>query len=80
MKIEIFGSNCIKCERMQRNVRNSLLETGLSAEVLEVNDPDVMTSRGVMAIPTLIIDGEVVSKGRLISIKELNGILKRLQP
>ena len=80
MKIEIFGSNCIKCERMQRNVRNSLLETGLSAEVLEVNDPDVMASRGVMAIPTLIIDGEVVSKGRLISIKELNGILKRLQP
>ncbi len=79
MIIEIYGSNCIKCERLHRNVQNSLLETRISAEVREVNDPDELTAIGVTTIPTLIIDGQIVSKGRIVSIKELNVILKGFQ-
>ncbi len=77
--IEIFGSNCIKCERLQRNVHNSLVETGISAEIREVKDPDELASLGVMTVPTLMIDGQIVSKGRNLSIKELNAILTEFQ-
>lgn len=76
MRIEIFSSGCVRCERLQRNIRSSLLENGITAEVIEVNDPDEMVSRGVRTVPSLIIDGKVMSEGRMLTIKELNGILR----
>ncbi len=78
MKIEVFGTGCAKCERLERNVLNALTEKGMDADVEKVTDPDEMVSKGIMMTPALMIDGELVVAGRVATIKEINDILDGL--
>jgi hypothetical protein len=38
---------------------------GVEAEVVHVTDPRELVARGVMSTPGLVIDGRVVSTGRI---------------
>jgi hypothetical protein len=44
---------------------------GVDAEVLHVTDPREIVARGVMSTPGLVIDGQVVSTGRIPSAGDI---------
>jgi small redox-active disulfide protein 2 len=76
MRIEVFGSGCAKCKRLEKNVNKALSKTGIDAQVVKVQDIQEMTDRGVMITPALFIDGVPKAMGRVPSVDEITEMLE----
>ena len=63
--IEVLGSGCANCRKLEANAREAVAEAGVDAEILHVTDMAEIASRGVLNTPGLAIDGRVVSTGRI---------------
>ncbi len=71
MKIQVLGSGCRKCEHLAQNVEAAIEETGADVTFEKVTEVDTILEMGVMITPALVIDGEVISKGKVPSVEEL---------
>ena len=71
MKIEILGTGCAKCKQLEKNVLSAIAKTGKFAEVEKVEDIQKIMEYGVMSTPALVIDGKVVSVGKLLTPDEI---------
>jgi len=63
--IEVLGPGCNNCQRLEATIRDVVARTGIEAEIRHVTDYAEIASRGVMSTPGLVIDGVVVSAGRV---------------
>jgi small redox-active disulfide protein 2 len=70
MRIEILGSGCARCHGLEANVRKALETLGKDAEVVDVTDIRQIMAYGVMSTPALVIDGKVITTGRVLSPEE----------
>ncbi|KQC02961.1 MAG: glutaredoxin [Methanolinea sp. SDB] len=75
VKIEVFGTGCMKCKRLMKNVEKAVKELGIDAEIVKVDDIVEIMDRGVMLTPALAVDGEMKISGRVADVKELKEIL-----
>jgi len=78
MKVEILGTGCPKCKQLTANSEEALKELNLQAEVIKVTEINKIMEYGVMMTPALVINGKVVSLGKVLTkdqVKEL--ILKQ---
>ena len=69
--IEVLGSGCPNCRRLEANAREAVGMAGVEAQVEHVTDPREIARRGVMSMPGLVIDGRVVSTGRIPSAGDI---------
>lgn len=74
-EIKVLGTGCPKCELLYENVIKALEDLGLKAEVIKVKDLLQIASHGVLTTPGLIIDGKLVSQGRVLSVEEIKKLL-----
>jgi small redox-active disulfide protein 2 len=63
--IEVLGSGCPNCQKLEANAREAVAQAGVEAEIRHVTDFAEIANRGVMNTPGLVIDGKVVSTGRI---------------
>lgn len=73
--IEVLGSGCSNCQRLEATVRDVVERTGVEAEIRHVTDYGEIASRGVMSTPGLVIDGVVVCSGRVPSREQVQAWL-----
>lgn len=71
MKIEILGTGCPKCKKLEENTRKALEEVGKTADIIKVTEVDKIIEYGVMSTPAIVIDGEVKSYGEIIEVEEI---------
>ena len=71
MKIEVFGAGCPKCKKTEENCRKAVKELGLRAEVIHVYDQVEMLRRGITGSPAVMIDGKLMTSGRVPEVKEI---------
>ena len=76
MKIEILGTGCPKCKKLEENARKALEETGKKAEVIKITDINEIIERDVMTTPAIVIDGKVKAFGRIPDVEEIKKWLK----
>ena len=76
MKIEVLGTGCAKCKTLEENTKLALAKIGGFHEVKKVEDIVEIMNYGVMSTPALVIDGIVVSSGKLLSVEEILALLK----
>jgi len=75
MKIEIMGTGCPKCKATMANVENAVVEAGVEAEIVKVEDIAEMAARGVMMTPALAVDGVVRIAGKVPTVDEIKELL-----
>ena len=75
-RILVLGSGCPKCRALEATVGKALDELGVSEGVGHVTDYAEMAKYGVMSTPALVINGKVVSAGRVLNQNEVVKLLK----
>jgi len=76
MRIEILGTGCPKCKKLEENAVKAVEELE-HVEVVKVEDMDKILSYGVMMTPALAIDGKVVSSGKVADVEEIEKLIER---
>ena len=76
MKIEIFGPGCAKCNSLEKNVKEAVVQLNSQAEVVKVSDINEMVKRGVIFTPALFIDGKKMSEGKVPSMEDIKSWIK----
>ena len=75
VKIEVLGPGCANCKRLEQVTKEAVAAAGVEAEVVHVIDYRDIMARGVMSTPGLVIDGQVVSTGRVPSAGDIAKLL-----
>jgi small redox-active disulfide protein 2 len=76
MKIEILGTGCAKCKTLEQNAKAAIGQIGGFHSVEKVEDMMKIMEYGVMSTPGLVVDGEVKSSGKLLSVHEIVELIK----
>ena len=75
MKLEILGTGCAKCTKLEEVTRKAASELGIDAEIAKVKEINKIMDYGVMITPALVVDGEVKIAGRVPSIEEIKKLI-----
>ena len=70
-KIEVLGPGCNNCMRLEANAREAVALAGIEAEIVKVTDYSQIMTYGILSTPGLVIDGTVVSYGRIPSAGDI---------
>ena len=73
MQIKIYGPGCARCQETENLVRAVVQESGRSANVEKISDLKTMMAQGILTTPAIVIDGKIMSAGRLPSRAEIMG-------
>ncbi len=74
-KIEILGTGCQKCIKLSKNAEEAVKDKGTEYIIEKVTDLTKIMSYGVMMTPGLVVDGKVVSVGKILSPDEIKKLL-----
>jgi small redox-active disulfide protein 2 len=75
VKIQILGTGCPKCKRLEENTAEAVKALGLDATVEKVTDIDQIMNMGVMFTPALAVDGVVKSAGKVLNKDQVAELL-----
>ena len=75
MKIQILGTGCAKCKKLEENAKQAVNKLHLDAQVEKIEDLDQIMNMGVMMTPALAFDRTVKSAGKLLSVDEIIKLL-----
>ena len=74
-KIQILGTGCPKCKKLTENAETAANELGIEYQLEKVTDINKIMSFGVMITPALVVDGEVKSAGKVLTVEEIKRAL-----
>ncbi|SEN66712.1 small redox-active disulfide protein 2 [Gemmobacter aquatilis] len=75
MIIKILGSGCRKCVTLGENAKAAAAAAGIAAEIVKVTDIAEIAAHGVMSTPGLVVDGKLLSTGKVLSAEEIGRLL-----
>jgi small redox-active disulfide protein 2 len=71
LTVKILGSGCANCKKLEAVAREAAAQAGVEAEFVKVTDMNDILSFNVMSTPALVINGKVVSSGRIPSLADI---------
>jgi small redox-active disulfide protein 2 len=75
MKITIVGSGCKTCQALEENAKEAAKSLSLDATFDKFTDRLQFADIGVLRTPALMVDGEVLSQGKLLTVNEIESLL-----
>ena len=75
-KIEVLGTGCAKCQKLEEHAKQAVKLSGADATVTKVSDINQITGSGVMITPALVIDGKVKVAGKIPTAEAIAEWLK----
>ena len=75
MIVEVLGTGCKKCQQLEANAREAIANLNLEAEVSHITDPMKIAERGVMKTPALVVNGQLVSQGKVPTPEQIQPLL-----
>jgi len=78
-RIKILGGGCAKCNQLEEAVREALKQLGMDFAIDHVTNFAQIAAYGVMSTPALVVDGKVVSYGKVLKTEEAVKILQKVR-
>ena len=75
--VKILGSGCAKCNALEQATREAMDELGMHDAIDHVRDFAQIAAYGVMTTPALVVDGKVVSYGKVLTKAEALALLQK---
>lgn len=77
--VKILGSGCSKCNALEAATRAALEQLKMDTAIDHVTDFAKIAAYGVMTTPALVVDGKVVSYGKVLKTDEVVRILQKVR-
>lgn len=75
--VKVLGSGCAKCNQLEAAAKEALTELGMNTDIDHVTDFAQIAAYGVMSTPALVVDGKVISYGKVLKRDEVIELLKK---
>jgi small redox-active disulfide protein 2 len=75
--VKVLGSGCAKCNALEAAAKEALAELNMDTAIDHVTDFAQIAAYGVMSTPALVVDGKVVSFGKVLKKDEVIAILNK---
>ena len=77
--VKVLGSGCAKCNQLEAATKAALQQLGMDSSIDHVTDFTQIAVYGVMTTPALVVDGKVVSYGKVLKTDEVVKILQKVR-
>ena len=74
--IKVLGTGCAKCKSTIAAAEEAVRQTGADAQVIKVDDIQEIMKYNILRTPALVLDEEVMIKGRVPSVEEIAAMLR----
>ena len=76
--IKVLGAGCKSCHEQYENAKTAVKSMGLSVEVEYITDMEKVMEYGVMSMPALVVNENVVSMGKVLKAADVEKLLHKL--
>jgi small redox-active disulfide protein 2 len=77
MLIQILGTGCAKCEKLEERARQAAEELKLDFRIEKVKELQQIMAFGVMITPALVVDGAVKVAGKVPGVEDIKKMLSK---
>lgn len=77
--VKVLGTGCAKCNALEAATKTALEQLGMDTTIDHVTDFSQIAAYGVMTTPALVVDGKVVSYGKVLKTDEVVKILQKIR-
>lgn len=70
-KVQILGTGCARCQKLMDNAREAAQALGVDIELEKVSDLAEIMKFGILSTPGLVIDGRLITSGKLLKPDEI---------
>lgn len=75
--VKILGSGCAKCNALEAATKEALAQLNMESRIDHVTDFAQIAAYGVMTTPALVVDGKVLSYGKVLKTDEVVKLLEK---
>jgi len=75
VKIQVLGTGCANCHKVEALAQQATAQLGVEAEVTMVTDGREIMRYGILGTPGLVVNGQVVSAGRVPALSQITTML-----
>lgn len=78
VSIKVLGSGCKNCQALLQNTKAAAADMNLPADIEYVTDMKEVAKYGVMSMPALVVNEQVVSMGKVLKPADVQKLLKKI--
>lgn len=75
--VKILGAGCKSCHEQYENAKAAVQALGLNVEVEYITDMEKVMEYGVMSMPAIVVNDQVVSMGKVLKATDVEKLLNR---
>lgn len=76
--IKVLGSGCKNCHALFESTKEAVKVMKLTIEVEYITDMQIIMKYGVMSMPALVVNENVVSMGKVLKTSDIESLLHKL--
>ena len=76
--IKVLGAGCKSCHEQYENAKAAVKTIGLDIEVEYITDMEKVMGYGVMSMPAIVVNEQVVSMGKVLKAADVEKLLRKL--
>ncbi|MEX2443451.1 MAG: thioredoxin family protein [Alkalispirochaeta sp.] len=76
MNIKILALDCPNCRRFEEHVHTAIQNLNIEPEIERLTDAEDMINLGIASSPALIVDDEIKSSGKVLSVEQIERFLQ----
>lgn len=76
--IKVLGAGCKSCHEQHENVKKAVVDMNLDAKIEYITDMKIIMNYGVMSMPAIVVNEQVVSMGKVLKAAQVEELLKNL--